>query len=185
MPELLNSKFQCQGQIQAQKIYYQKPILAPNLLGGVENTHWLDSALGNFNIVQSIPFISAITLYDRKLICEKIHILFYHICTYYIIISFIFLETRYTNILPPADDHSINQSPEAQIRERLLSLNQVCTVNSDWILNRSNLILFYSFEICSVKQMVHDAKKRTHFSFPEVLSFSHILHIFHTRLLIV
>ena len=145
--------------------------------------HWLDSALGNFNIVPKVyVFYFRFTLYDRKLICEKIHLLFYHICTYYIIISFIFLETRYTNILPPADDHSINQSPEAQIRERLLSLNQVCTVNSDWILNRSNLILFYSFEI---KQMVHDAKKRTHFSFPEVLSFSHILHIFHTRLLIV
>ena len=105
-----------------------------------------------------------------------------YVCTYYIIISFIFLETRYTNILPPADDHSINQSPEALIRERVLSLNQVCTANSDWILNRSNLILFYSFEI---KQMVHDAKKRTHFSFREVLSFSYILHIFHTRLLIV
>ena len=130
------------------------------------------------------PCNSAIWIY----ISFPLHMINMWICklfsTLKLFLSF-FLETRYTNILPPADDHSINQSPEALIRERVLSLNQVCTANSDWILNRSNLILFYSFEICSVKQMVHDAKKRTHFSFPEVLSFSHILHIFHTRLLIV
>ena len=37
----------------------------------------------------------------------------------------LFHETRYTNILPPAQQDHSNQSPETVIRDRLMSLNQV------------------------------------------------------------